>query len=274
MALPPPDLQAQYAAQQKRQKTWLAVGGASAIVAAFFVGLVASGALQFGAKSPEQKTLQARGTAPDNALLLKEGKPPEPALQKTADAPAEMPADVLVYLQHLEKCEKQKVQIASEQETEMQILLTKLNGLGAAAGIVNPEDIGSDEQDIKSPDAYARENTINFRPPWDEAYSFFRSLKPPAECEEIAGNYDRALSEISAQMADVGELLNNVQTDPAKALNMAKKMQNKSKEGIDNYYGDADGNLSAICVKYRKPKWFEIKRDVGNSGILGKISGL
>ncbi|RYG39318.1 hypothetical protein EON81_01430 [bacterium] len=274
MALPQPDLQAQYAAQQRRQRTWFAIGGATAVVAAALIGLVASGALQFGAKSPEGKTLQARGTAPETGLLAMEAKPPAPTLQATDEAPAEMPADVLAYLQHIEKCEKEKANITGDQLADATVLMQQNQALGAAMGLMDPYDQSEGSSEDKSPSDYTKGKMLDFRPRWTELYDFFRSVPPPDECRELADDYDRAISEIPAMMGDLGSVLNDATGNPAAAIQSLEKLKGRSSSGIDRFFARSDQKLGDICGKYHKPKWFNIKTDVGSGGLLGKLNGL
>lgn len=274
MALPPQDLQAQYAAQQKRQRTWLAVGGATAIVAALFVGLMAAGALKFGAQAPSEKTLQAKGAAPDPGLLAKEGKAPDNSLQKTAQAPSEMPEDVLAYLKHIEECERRKADIVGDQLAEATVLLQQNQALGAGMGLMDPYDQSQESAEDKPPSEYTRGKVLDFRPRWTELYDFFASVRPPQECQDLAEDYGKAMGEIPGQMGDLADAMNQLTGNPTEALQSLQKLKGKSYEGIDRYFARSDEQVGRICAKYNKPKWFNVKTDVGSGGLLGKLNGL
>ncbi|CAN5498286.1 hypothetical protein BH11ARM2_BH11ARM2_30880 [soil metagenome] len=274
MALPPIDLQAQYAAQQKRQRTWLAVGGAAAIVAALFVGLMAAGALKFGAKSPDTKTLQAQGAAPDPGMLAKPAQAPDTSLQKTAQAPAEMPDDVLAYLKHIEECERRKADIAGDQLADATVLLQQNQALGAGMGLMNPYDQSEGNGDDKPPSDYTKGKMLDFRPRWNELYDFFASVPPPAECQQLADDYGKAMSEIPGMMGDLADVMNDVTGNPSAALKSMEKLKGKSTGVIDRYFARSDQQVGNLCSKYNKPKWFNVTTDVGSGGIMGKMNGL
>ena len=74
-------------------------------------------------------------------------------------------------------------------------------------------------------------------------------------------------------MGDMGDILNQVSVDPAIAMQNIQKMKNGSYGDIDRYFARADVKLGAICAKYNKTKWFNIKQDV-DGGVLGLMPGL
>ena len=246
--------------------------GLVALVGAFF-GARALGFLKLGASSP-RPALQVRAEGPAPALQMPSRVDPVP-LQQGAKR-AQMPADVRAWLEHLEKCEKEKARISADQMAEAMVLTQKMQGLGAAMGMLNDQgvlDPGSDEN--KEPGAYARDKVLNFRPAWDRLVTFFNSYPPPAECRPIASDFNRALSEIPGVMGDLGNLLNTAAQDPTAALKAANGMKNTSATDIDRYFGTADAKLGEICAKYETPKWFSIKTDVGGSPLaaFGSLGG-
>ena len=271
-SVPRATVAADFDAQRKRNR-WLTAGlGAFALVGAFF-GARALGFLKLGASSPKP-SLQVRAEGPAPALQMPSRVDPVP-LQQGAKR-AQMPADVRAWLEHLEKCEKEKNRISADQMAEAMVLTQKMQGLGAAMGMLNDQgqiDPGSDEN--KEPGAYAKEKVLNFRPPWDRLVTFFNAYPPPAECRPLASDFNRALSEVPGVMGDLGSVLSTASTDPTAALKVVNGMKNTSANDIDKYFGTADSKLGEICAKYETPKWFGIKTDVGGSPLaaFGSLGG-
>jgi hypothetical protein len=190
-------------------------------------------------------------------------------MQQGATAPLGMPADVLAYLRHLEKCENAKVEISGDQSAEVKVLMTKMQALGAGMGMMNPYDQSGDDKDVEPAD-YAKGKILDFRPRWQRLLDYFRSVRPPRECEQLAYDFDRATGEVPGMMGDLSDILNG-QLDPAAALKKLEKFQNSSYSEIDRYYGRADEKLGQICQKYNTSKWFNIKTDVGGGSLLSKM---
>ena len=271
-----PSIADDFAAQKKKQTQAVIIGGVLAIIAAAIFGLFASGALRFGATSPQGDALQAKGTPPDPGALQLKATPPDPSLQKTATAPpapAEMPNDVYNWLKHLEECERRKNEIHGDQLAEMQVFIQKSSALGSGMGLMNPYDQSEEGAEDKSPDEYTKGKMLNLRPRWDELIQFYYAYPPPAECQPLASDFGQALNEIPGMTSDIGAILNDVASNPDKALQSAMKMEKSSYGSIDRYFARADEKLSQICNKYNRHKWFNIASDTGSSGILGKTLG-
>lgn len=234
-----------------------AIGGVAAI-AAILIGAHAFVLLGAGVKADDTKVLAARGS----------GSPP--VLEKAAAAPAQMPADVEDWLKHLEKCEAQKVQISGDQYAEALKFEQEAQALGAGMGMMDPYDQASSD-DGQAPGSYAKGKVLDFRPQWEQLITFFNSYPPPPECKPIADDFNRALQEIPGMMGDIAEVLNTADTDPTGALQKIKKVQNSSYGDIDRYFLRCDQKVGAICDKYNKKKWFNVKGDVTAGGALGRL---
>lgn len=267
-----------FAKTQRNQKAAMLALGLVALVLAALLGLSASGILRFGAQTPPTGQLAAKGMAPNNNILQESGTAPAPVLEKTAEGPPPMPADVEAWLKHLEKCEKAKVEISGDQSAEITVFMQKNSVLGAGMGLMNPYDQSGDGTDDKDPGTYTKGKILDLRPLWQELITYFNSVPPPEECKPLADDFNQAISEIPGMMGDLGEVLNEVSTNPEKALQTVNKMKNGSYDGIDRYFARADQKLGAICAKYARNKWFNIQTDVGaggmfSKGMLGGIGG-
>ena len=267
---------------QRRRNRWTALGiGAAALVAAF-LGASALGILRLGASS-SKPGLRVASKGPASALQMP-GRIDPPALQLPGrvDPPAltqgatrkQMPADVEAWLKHLQKCEETKVTISGDQMAEALVLMQKMQALGAGMGLMDPYDQSQGEGGDKSPGDYAKGKVMDFRPRWQGLVDFFNSVPPPEECKPLAADFNRALSEVPGMMGDIGDVLNNVSSDPSKALQEANKLKGGSYGDIDRYFARADQKLSDICAKYDHNKWFNIKADVSGGSPLSMFGNL
>jgi hypothetical protein len=251
--------------RDSKKVTLIAAGTALALLLAVFLGLRASGLLQFGAKNPKLETLSAQGAQPGNPLLRAEGTSGPATLNQPATR-VEMPPDVRAWLEHLERIENRKNELSLKQLSQMAVLMQQMKVLGGAMGLLNPDS----EAEDSSPSDTARASFDQLRPDWTQLIADFQSKAPPAECKPIADDYLRAISEIPGMNSDLAAVLEGASTDPAKALEAAMNLQNKSGGVIDRYLGETDGKVADICRKYETRKWFSIKSDVGG-GLMGKF---
>lgn len=262
-----------------KKTTWIAVVTALAMILAVFLGLRATGLLQLGAKNPKIEALKAEGNLSPQELLRAEGKDPSipllraegsaapPALSQSAQR-IEMPAEIRRWLEHLEAIEKRKNDLSLKQLSQMAVLMQQLKILGGGMGIINEEE-GGYGGDL-GPSETAKGSFDAMRPEWNQLIADFHSYPPPAECKPIADDYTRAITEIPGMNADLADILANVATDPAAALERVMKIQNTSSSVIDRFLGQSDSKVGDICRKYETRKWFDIKSDVGG-GLLGKF---
>ncbi|MFZ4506926.1 MAG: hypothetical protein ACOYON_04425 [Fimbriimonas sp.] len=256
--------------QQRKQKTIYAIIGTVAMLAIVLLALNAAGILRLGASQPEDPALKRVAKAPAPALV-KQSETPPPALEKVAER-AVMPPEVRAWLEHLEKTEKQKIEISIQQIADMAAFMPMLQTLGSGIGQLDPYDQSTGEEG-KSPDAVTHGKFRDLKPQWEQLIVFFQSVPPPDDdCRLIAEDYSRALSEIPGMTSDIGDVLNDVQSDPGGALAKVSKMKQQSYGGIDRYFEQSDVRLGEICRKYNERKWFNIRTDVGGGmfGSLGK----
>lgn len=266
-------LQQAYEDQKKRNVTIGIAAGVVVALVAVFLALKASGALGVSGSSPNDKILAAKGSTPGN-MLTKLGDTGTPVMQQAAQKPEDikMPQDVYDWLKHLEKCEAMKIELEGQQVVELQLVMQKMQVLGAGMGLMDPYDQSHGGDDDKDPGSFAAGKMQDLRPKWNELIAFYRSKQPPAECQPIADDFDRALAEIPAQTGDLSDIMNSVMTDPQNAMEKVQRMKNKSYASIDRYFLSCDRRLGDICMKYKVNKWFNIKADI-DSGSLGKFGG-
>lgn len=275
----PGGVAADFEAQKK--KTRIAAAGIA--IAVLLAGLFGAKAfLRLGGSAPSSG-LQAKGSGPsaplqmpgrvDAPALQLPGKVDPPPLAQTATR-KQMPADVEEWLKHLERCEKQKVEISGDQMAEALVLMQKMQALGAGMGLMDPYDQSKDGSGDQSPGDYAKGKVMDFRPRWQQLVDFFNSVPPPEECKPLAADFNRALSEVPGMMGDIGDVLNEISNDPSRALQDANKMKGGSYGDIDRYFARADQKLSDICAKYDHNKWFNIKADVAGGSPLSMFGNL
>lgn len=265
-------MQSDFDSQRRKGMIVASIVAGVVVVLGAFAGFKAFGNLGAQGGSPDP-SLQVSGRGPKQVLQVN-SKLPAPVLNKGDErkAPLTMPADVLDWLKHLERCEAMKIEITGDQQAEAMTYLTKLNTLGAGIGLTDPYDQSSDGEEDKGPETYTKGKILDMRPRWMELIRFFNSKKPPAECLPLANDFNQAIGEIPGMAGDLADVLNSVSSDPQAALQKVQKMKNQSNGGIDRYFARADEKLGRICKKYDTNKWFNIKTDIGG-GMLSSFGG-
>ncbi len=261
---------ANFDAQRRRNTIATVVGGLAALAVLVF-GLNAMGLLKLGAGAPKP-ALQVKGGTPPPSLQLPAKAAPAP-LTVGAER-KQMPADVLEWLKHLERCEKEKVTISGDQMAEAMVLMQKMQALGAGMGLMDPYDQSQDGDGDKDPGTYAKGKVMDFRPRWQGLLDFFNSKPPPEECRPLASDFNQALGEVPGMMGDIGDILNAAANDPSAALQGIQKFKGGSYGEIDRFFARADVKLGEICRKYETSKWFNIKADVQGGSPLSAFGGI
>ncbi len=250
-------------ARAKSNSTLWAVAGTLVAIVALLLGLKAAGILQFGSRTPDNRTLAAEGQQAPDTLAVRGSAPPASLQQPHTNGPG-MPDDVRRYLLHVERIEKKKLDLASRMIAELQVFKTKLGTFGGAEGLLgHDEDLGGDG---KRPDTETQGTFSDVKGRWSALVEEFKSVDPPQQCVGLRDDYYRALSEIPGLTGDVQEVINAVNTDPAGALQKAEAMKGTSTV-IDKYFGSSDDDLGKICSTYNTSKWFNIARDVGTGSL-------
>jgi hypothetical protein len=246
---------AAYVPATNKSKPWLIAGAIVAILAVLFLGLFFSGLLKQRG-DPSGSTLALRG----------EGGPP---ILGRGDQNVKMPQDILDWLEHLRKVDREKNDLAGKETADMAAYGIKLKTFGPAADML---ENGVDDSDGTDPGKQTSQKIEDFKPQWDQIIQDFQSMPPPDECKPIADDYESALDEISGMMDDINQAIKSMGTDPSAALNTAQKLQGKSGSAIDEPLKRTDREVEDICRKYNTKKWFDIQSDVG-SGTLGSMGG-
>lgn len=229
------------------------------------------------------RMLQKTGKDDPTKILAKEGKTAGPMLQKTgqeapilalnAQKPMGMPDDILKWLQHLERIEKRRGQLARKGLANLMVLaqagqfgmdMESLKGLATGDPDANEPTLATDK---------IKESNDVSKAEWNQLRTDFDSYPPPAECQTIADTYRHALDETAASLIDVNDAIAKAKDDPTGAVNDLYAMQNKS-GNIDEFGKTTDGKVQSICEKYNTRKWFSISSDFGNSSIFQSLGGL
>jgi hypothetical protein len=247
----------------KKNTTAWAIAGTLLAVLILFFGLKAAGILQFGTKVAGDSLANKGQPAPDS--LAQRAAPDPAALEQQGTKGPGMPDDVRKYLEHVERIEKKKNELAARMIAEMQVFKDKLGTFGGAEGLMNhDEDLGGDGQ---KPDKETKDTFGDVKSRWEDLVNEFKSVPPPKPCVDLRDDYYRALSAIPGFAGDLSDVLNDLGTDPAGALQKVKGMQDTSSNSIDRYFGQSDTDVSTICNEYSTQKWFTISKDVGGGGL-------
>jgi hypothetical protein len=240
--------------QQTRANKWLWPAA---------IGLAALLALLIGAavflKAPGSRVATHLSAGANNAPIpLMAGKPT-------------MPQDIYDWLDHLRQTEDMKNKLAGQQESQLMIEFTKLNGLGGAYGMLDKNG-NLDTDQLNSPATTLADKIGDMRGPWRDVIKFFESMPPPTECQDLAHTYDQALDEVSGEMGDFSDMLSTSGSDLNAMVEKLTKMQGQSTGTIDKYLSVSDDMVSQLCNKYNTRKWFKITSGPGmpmSSGMGG-----
>ena len=241
--------------QQPKKNSALLIGGGAILGIAILLLLLQMSGI-FGAQKESP-----------SAVLIKTTAPAPAALQKIADAPAAMPADVMAWLKHLERIEHAKKDLIVKQVSDMRVFQQMIGALGAGVGEVDPYDQSGGEG--KDPAQVTKGKFEDLKPQWEALLTDFESVPPPEECRGIATDYHRALSEVPGMVGDINSVLNQVGTDPSSAMDKIHDLQRRSYDSVDKPFAEADEKVQGICDKYHTTKWFNIG-DAGQ-GVFSKF---
>lgn len=253
---------------------WVIAGVALLAVAAGAFWLSASGVLRARAEQQEGNVLQVQGEPANPGLVQVPAGPADGGVLK-ADGPPEqtgMPPHIRAYLEHIERVERRRQRVTSDQLGAMMVKLTT-SQLGASMetlqGLLGDDPAGAD---MTSPAVDFTEDIRQLHAEWDGLLTELNSVAPPPECTPLRSSYDRAMRETGAMMADVIGIVQNSSSDPQGAISLLNKMKDTSGH-IDAAARDADAEVAAICERYNTRKWFSIMDDMGG-GLMQKFGGL
>jgi len=233
-------------------------GAAAAILGADASGGPAS--LGDGASSGPSTLETDASASPGGLTVQAQANPPTMAQTKG------MPADVLNWLKHLQRCEQAREQLASDELAAGAKLLGVLQA-GEANDALSPDEArdGTEKRTgMVSTDA----NSMKAQ--WAALQQRFDSVPAPAECASLKGHFDTVLGNTAEMITQIVSAIANAAQDPQGALAVLAKMRGTSDDQIDAPAKTADGELGAICAKYQTDKWFSIQADVGG-GLMSQI---
>lgn len=164
------------------------------------------------------------------------------------------PADVLAYLNFLGQIEAQRVTLKNN-------LNSALAMLGAAKGMEGATE-DNQQQGAKS---QINSGYTDYTGQWQQLVRTFQSQQPPAQCESLANDYYRLLTDYANYISQIQVAMQN------KDLNTLMNLQGTAEVQIDTDAVNADNALSQICQKYGIQKPFNIQPDNAGAGtsVLG-----
>jgi len=267
-----------YAAQSRRQRTGLIVGAVLAVL------VLVLGSRQLGLSQGTQAPdfgggLQARSAAPP-PITAESSAPPPPLLTEAAEPPPEaarMPADIREWLEHLERIERQRQALATQQVSSAMVSLTMLQGAGATQQILDGLlDTGEEEPTSKepaNPAAALQKDNQDYQAEWEKLMADFRALPPPPACVPLRNSYDQTLGQTEMMIDEIVGAMDKAGSDPQAALRDLFGMRGTSGGRIDAAAAQSNRNLDEVCRPYGVRPWFQIQTD-SQAGILGKMGGL
>lgn len=230
-----------------------------------------SGVLRKLSTAPKPGVLSSTADAPAPDLLKIEAKPQDGVTRREQTG---MPNDIRLWLEHLERIEKKRRDLALRQIGSFTVTMATLQISGAMDVLKDlmedptqmaPEDAGPSTADK------VHEQVEDARSAWRAIRDEFTSMPPPAECTPIRDQYEIALRETSGMMIDLLSALDRAMTsdnveDKQKIVSELYAMKGTS-ASIDKAGQATDGLLADICRKYETPKWFGIAGDIGGGGM-------
>ncbi|MGE0001878.1 MAG: hypothetical protein AB7F50_04005 [Fimbriimonadaceae bacterium] len=265
-------------ARETRRATWWIVAGCLVLAGLLVFGFGAGGplALLGGTRGEVARTGQQ---TPGDAL--RSGAEVPPPVLRTEGSPGialedrqkTMPADVRAWLEHLERAERRRVSLATDQLSAAMVSLATLQGLGGAEKML--QDLLTDDPtgpDPEPPTTGVVEDAASGESDWRALRKEFDQLPPPAECVPIRNAYVRALAETAAMIAEIRGAIASASSDPQAAIAALNKLKGTSSGRIDVAAGEADRGVGEVCSRYSTPKWFSVNEDVGG-GAMSKLGG-
>jgi hypothetical protein len=253
--------------------------------AGIVLGLGAAGVLKLQGIWEKPSTLASEGFSerpsvlPVNSqgarplLLPAEGQGGRPILPSGGEVKV-MPADVRRWLEHLERIEKRRVSLTQTHLAgAMATMMTlQLGGSSAELDALLQGDLDGFDPGKTPPAIEKTEGDLSsMRREWATLTLDFNSLAPPRECVPIRNSYDQAVRETGGMILDILGALQRSSDDREGALKTLMGMKGKSDVRIGVPAGEADGLVEEICRKYDTRKWFNIARDIGGGGMMGRM---
>ncbi len=253
---------------------WILGGVGLALVAALAWFLLGSNLLKAEGKVAKGDLLKAQGTAVPGKLIQAEGRAASPeVIQSQGRQAVVMPADIRAWLEHLERIERKRVDLAGRQMSQSLVLMAQMQGGGLAEfakGLL--ADDPATAPDPPTPRDTMKDEAAPMKQAWTDLNREFNAVAPPTECVPIRSEYDQALGETAAMIGDLIDVISNANENPAGAIDQLRKVQGTSKDHIDAAAKRTDALVQKICDKYETKKWFDVTGDVGGN-MLSKFAG-
>lgn len=268
-----------YASQSSQSRRYLAVGlillAVSLLLGTvgvnlFGVGMGLGGPVTRAAHKIAEPVTEASATSP--TPVTESGAAPSAVTIDNASV-KKMPKDVLDWLKHLERIEKLRKDLGTEEIAGLLSQLAMLQGVGATEEAMKGLlDDGSEGEPVP-PSKEIGDEASKQKARWRNLIADFDSLPPPTECIPIRNSYSQCLGETQAMIGEVLDTVRSANDDPKAAVAGLMKMRGKSESRIDIAAKQTDGGVQDICDKYGATKWFSISADVGG-GMGNVLSGL
>jgi hypothetical protein len=242
---------------------------------------MATGVLRFGAKQANNNALGASGVTPPNSLgatgqggnnlLNATGAGGPPSLQASAKKKY-MPDDILEWLKHLERIEKRKRKLVSEQIAAALVQLQYLLGAGATKDMLKGLiDEGNGGEEVKETPATDTQKSIGeLNHDWDVLVADFNSFPPPKPCVPLRDEFDQHIREVRAQIGDILRVIESSSENPDASIEILRTIEKNSKKGVDEPGERSERLLEEIFAAYETKQWFTIDPDPGRGkGLLG-----
>jgi hypothetical protein len=209
--------------------------------------------------------------------------PPAPVARAEAEARAitpkavtTMPPGVFDWLKHLERTERERHALATEQVSALLAQMALLSGIGATEAIAQSILDDPDRSLERTPATEVRDQAREQKQAWRRLAASFDAVPPPTECVPIRNAYATALGETQAMIFEVLDGIALAGEDPKVAVRTLMNLRGKSYARIDVSARETDRLLQNVCDRYGTVKWFSVSGDVGGGmgGILGGLSGL
>lgn len=259
-----------YTAQSNRRRN-VVLGAlvAAALLLGFSLGRGGQlAAIGIGPHGGTIRSVASDGVPP--VLPRVEDAPPPVLLDPQAQGPR-MPDEVRQWLMHLERIERQRIQMASRQIGEIAVSMAMIQGAGATQQVLDGL-LGGDADAIDggAPTEKLAQDTQSQQDAWQKLIADYEALPPPPECVPLANSYRQTLTQTSVMMTEVLRALARSQEDPQSALAALYAMQGQSASRIDAAAGQSNSELGAVCAKYNERPWFTIQTDA-KGGMMGHV---
>lgn len=215
-----------------------------------------------------------RAVLPPETPMLQRPAEQAPVLQQPTQQPAQtrMPDDVRAWLEHLERIERQRQEVATRELSGLLVQFVTLQAgatMGKIQGLLGdplaPEP-APPTHDIRDAGQRIRQQFAALRAEFDR-------VPAPPQCIHAHASYSQTLGETSVMVNEVLTALEQSAADPQAAVAALTGMRGTSAQRIDAHAREADSRVAEIFAYYNEPKWFSIASDVGG-GITSMIPGM